>query len=45
VVDNRTKGKRAYGPPEAEGKYQVVWVEELLPDTLKAPYPDLPPRI
>jgi hypothetical protein len=23
VVDNKTKGKRVYGPPEAEGKYQT----------------------
>ena len=44
VVDNRTKGKKAYGPPEAEGKYQIVWVEELLPDEWKTPseYPQPP---
>ena len=42
VVDNRTKGKRVYAPPESEGKYQVVWVEELLPDKYGSPYNDLP---
>jgi hypothetical protein len=42
VVDNRTKGKRVYGPPEAAGKYQIEWVQELLPDSLSPPYPDLP---
>jgi len=42
VVDNRTKGIRVYAPPEAEGKYQVVWVEELLPDKYGSPYNDLP---
>lgn len=42
VVDNRTKGTRVYGPPEAAGKYQIEWVQELLPDSLNPPYPDLP---
>ena len=42
VVDNKTKGVRKYGPSEAEGKYQIIWVEELLPDNWKTPYPDLP---
>lgn len=42
VVDNRTKGKRVYGPPEAAGKYQIEWVRELSPDTLGSPYTDLP---
>lgn len=42
VVDNRTKGKRVYGPPEAAGKYPIEWVQELAPDSLNPPYPDLP---
>lgn len=42
VVDNRTKGKRVYGPPEAAGKYQIEWVQELLPDQWNPPYSDLP---
>lgn len=42
VVDNRTQGKRVYGPPEAAGKYPIEWVQELAPDSLNPPYPDLP---
>ncbi|MBI5717030.1 MAG: hypothetical protein HZC37_05000 [Burkholderiales bacterium] len=42
VVDNRTKGKRVYGPPEAASKYQIEWVRELLPDQWGPPYSDLP---
>jgi hypothetical protein len=34
-----------YAPPEAEGKYQVVWVEELKPDNLKTPYSEFPPNV
>lgn len=41
VVDNRTKGKRVYGPPEAAGKYQIEWVRQMSPD-LSPPYADLP---
>ena len=46
VVDRRsadgTNHQRKYGPPEAEGKYQIVWVEELLPDNLNPPYSEFP---
>jgi hypothetical protein len=42
VVDSRksdgTDHVRVYAPPEAAGQYQVVWVQELSPDTLKSPY-------
>ena len=37
VVANETKKITKYGPPEAEGKYPVVWVKELLPDDWKTP--------
>ncbi len=37
VVANQSKGITAYGPPEAEGRYRVVWVEELDPDSWKTP--------
>ena len=37
VVANETKKITKYGPPEAEGKYPVVWVKELLPDDSKTP--------
>jgi len=37
VVYNATENVIRYGPPEAEGKYQVVWGEELKPDSLKNP--------
>lgn len=43
VVDNRTKGKRLYGPPEAAGKYSIEWVRQLVPDGFGPPYSDLPP--
>jgi hypothetical protein len=43
VVYNATTGEMVYGPPEAEGEYEIVWVEELLPDEWKTPYEDLPP--
>ena len=44
VVANETKKITKYGPPEAEGKYPVVWVKELLPDDLKTPetFPEPP---
>jgi hypothetical protein len=49
VVDRRSSGGanhvRMYAPPEAEGKYQVVWVEELKPDSLKTPYSEFPPNV
>ena len=32
VVANESDGVTVYGPPEAEGKYSVVWVEELSQD-------------
>ncbi len=32
-----------YGPPEAEGLYDIVWVQELVPDDLKSPYDDIHP--
>jgi hypothetical protein len=44
VVYNATEGIMKYAPPEAEGKYDIVWVQELLPDTLDAPVEDLPPH-
>jgi hypothetical protein len=37
VVANETEGKTVYGPPEAAGKYNVIWVEELDPDSWKTP--------
>jgi len=37
VVSNESEGLTFYGPPEAEGKYDVVWVEELIPDEWKTP--------
>ncbi|MGC9324177.1 MAG: hypothetical protein ACP5G0_05430 [Desulfomonilia bacterium] len=43
VVYNATNGVKKYGPPEAEGKYEIVWVEELSPDEWKTPYADIPP--
>ena len=44
VVANETEGKTIYGPPEAAGKYNVIWVEELDPDSWKTPseYPQPP---
>ena len=44
VVANETKRKIAYGPPEAAGKYNVIWVEEIDPDEWKTPsdYPQPP---
>jgi hypothetical protein len=42
VVDNRTKSKRVYGPPEAAGKGQIEWVRQLSANGLSPPYPDLP---
>lgn len=42
VVENRTKSKRVYGPPEAAGKYRIEWVRELSPDQWGSPYSDLP---
>lgn len=44
VVANETEGKTVYGPPEAAGKYNVIWVEELDPDSWKTPsdYPQPP---
>ncbi len=32
-----------YGPPEAEGQYDIVWVQELVPDNFKSPYDDIHP--
>jgi hypothetical protein len=43
VVANETIGQTVYGPAAAEGQYDVVWVEELIPDNLhppSGPYPD-----
>ncbi len=40
---NGTSKVVKYGPPEAAGQYDIVWVEELLPDDLKSPYDDIPP--
>lgn len=37
VVANETSGVTVYGPPEAGGQYNVIWVEELDPDELKTP--------
>jgi len=37
VVANETEKITKFGPPEAEGKYPVVWVKELLPDQWKTP--------
>jgi hypothetical protein len=37
VVANETKKITRFGPPQAEGKYPVVWVKELLPDEWKTP--------
>jgi hypothetical protein len=42
VVDSRkadgSNHVRMYAPPEAEGQYQVVWVEQLTPGTCTSPY-------
>lgn len=45
VVANPTEGVTKYGPPAAEGKHDVVWVEERKPDSLKTPYPSYPPDV
>jgi len=41
VVANDSRGVTMYGPLQAEGQYDVVWVEEIIPNSLKAlpPYP------
>jgi hypothetical protein len=43
VVANEDEGQTEYGPPEAEGLYDVVWVEELIPDSHTTPYGPYPP--
>lgn len=32
VIYNATEAVKVYGPPEAEGTYKTVWVEELSDD-------------
>jgi len=43
VVANEDSGQTEYGPPEAEGLYDIVWVEELIPDSHTTPYGSYPP--
>ena len=42
VVANEDTGQTVYGPGAPAGEYDVVWVEELIPDNLhppSGPYP------
>jgi hypothetical protein len=45
ALANPTDGSGLHAPPETAGVYPIHWVEELIPDSLKTPFPSYPPDV